>query len=105
MERIHKSITLVKGDIVKYIGGFTGSLSFSGQLFFDQTSIIKISHYYRDKTKMVISGTILASTMIGKMLPFCKPGSSITIVAKFRNSPGGDKIFKLTKDEALIELV
>jgi hypothetical protein len=85
VERIHKSITLVKGDIVKCIGGFTGSLSFSGQLFFNQASIIKISHYYRDKTKMVIIGTILALTNIGTMPHFCKSESSIAIVAKFRN--------------------
>jgi hypothetical protein len=99
VERIHKSIKLEVGDFVKVVGGY------GGQIFYGRHNIVKIDSIIRKKDRLLITGLVMASNIREDEFGIGNAGSRAFYVAMFRNKQGQDKVFRLTKDEALIELV
>jgi hypothetical protein len=98
MEKIHKSIRLVRGDVVKIFG------SRSGLLFYGCHYIVRVQSVTRSKTLMVITGTVLSFSVPDPSWNTEDEFGSRSFTIYYRKNDI-DKAFKLTDKEAEIELV
>ena len=102
MERIHKSTKLLPGDIVKVIGGPTGLVSKGCY------EVIRVNSIIRTKFSIQIDAKYLCGNSARSKYMSVLMGSGFTGDMMYRclfRAGGNDKFYKLTKEEAIIELI